>query len=135
MMTLDEYQAEAVKTLHKDADPIYLAGKLMREAAEVAEPLLKFRYHGKALDQAALMHELGDTLWYLATLADLMGWSLDDVAAANVANERLRLLLRQPALFDPDVAELRILCRVLGGRLKIRRVEFAEGGVFEYVIP
>lgn len=51
------------------------------------------------------------------------------------ADERLRLLLRLPALFDPDIAELRILCRVLGVRLKIRRVEFAEGGVFEYVIP
>lgn len=90
MMTLDEYQAEAVKTLHKGADPIYLAGKLMCEAAEVAEPLLKRHYHGKALDRAALMHELGDTLWYLATLADLMGWSLDDVAAANVAKLRAR---------------------------------------------
>lgn len=36
------------------------------------------------------MHELGDTLWYLATLADLMGWSLDDVAAANVIKLRAR---------------------------------------------
>ena len=51
------------------------------------------------------------------------------------ADERLRLLLRQPALFDPDVAELRVLCRVLGVRLKIRRVEFTEGGVSEYLIP
>lgn len=51
------------------------------------------------------------------------------------ADERLRLLLRQPALFDPDLAELRILCRVLGVRLKIRRVDLADGAVSEYVIP
>lgn len=51
------------------------------------------------------------------------------------ADERLRQILRQPALFVPDLAELRVLCRVLGVRLKIRRVEFTEGGVSDYLIP
>lgn len=51
------------------------------------------------------------------------------------AAQRLRLLLSQPALFDPDVKELRILCRVLGVRLKIRRVDLADGDISEYVIP
>lgn len=89
-MTLDEYQAEAEKTVHPSADAVYLAGKLMCEAAEVAEPIFKLRYHGKLLDVNATLQELGDVLWYVATLAAAMGLSLEDVGAANVEKLRQR---------------------------------------------
>ena len=89
-MTLDEYQAAAVQTLHPSADIIYLAGKLMCEAAETAEPLLKLRYHGKTYDEAALVEELGDVLWYVATLAHTLDLTLGEVAAGNVAKLRQR---------------------------------------------
>lgn len=88
--TLDGYQEEALRTLHPDADIIYLAGKLMCEAAEVAEPLLKARYHGKEIEDNALRDELGDVLWYVATLADALGLTLAEVATANVAKLRAR---------------------------------------------
>lgn len=88
--TLDGYQEEALRTLHPDADVIYLAGKLLCEAAEVAEPLLKLRYHGKPIADDALRDELGDVLWYVATLADALGLSLAEVATANVAKLRAR---------------------------------------------
>lgn len=89
-MTLDDYQAAAVQTLHPAADIIYLAGKLMCESAEAAEPLLKLRYHGKTYDEAALVEELGDVLWYVATLAHALGLTLDEVATGNVAKLRKR---------------------------------------------
>lgn len=89
-MTLDEYQQEAVKTLHPAADSIYLAGKLMCEAAEVAEPLFKLRYHGKQVDLTDVAGELGDVLWYVATLADALDLSLDAIAAMNVRKLRRR---------------------------------------------
>lgn len=90
MMTLDEYQAEAVKTLHPSADSVYLAGKLMCEAAEVAEPILKLRYHGKLLSVNETVAELGDVLWYAAALAEKVGVSLGDVAQANINKLRQR---------------------------------------------
>lgn len=89
-MELNEYQREALKTLHADADYVYLAGKLMCEAAEVAEPLFKARYHGKPLDMVDVAKELGDVLWYVATLADALGLELDAVAGMNLRKLRQR---------------------------------------------
>lgn len=89
-MTLDEYQAEAERTVHPDADVVYLAGKLMCESAEVAEPILKLKYHQKPVALDDLRNELGDVLWYAAVLAAKLGLSLDDVAAGNVAKLRAR---------------------------------------------
>lgn len=50
------------------------------------------------------------------------------------ADQRLRALLRQPCLFDPDVAELAACAAALGRRLRLRRVDFATGDAVEYVI-
>ncbi len=50
------------------------------------------------------------------------------------ADQRLRALLRQPCLFDPDVAELAACAAALGRRLRLRRVDFVTGDTVEYVI-
>ena len=34
--------------------------------------------------EAGLKAELGDILWFVAGLADVMGWSLDEVAEQNI---------------------------------------------------
>ncbi len=89
-MTLNEYQAEAAKTLNEGADSVYLASKLVIEAAEAAQPIIKHKYHGKILSIATVEDELGDVLWYLATLANGLGLTLEDVAQHNVAKLRER---------------------------------------------
>jgi len=38
-----------------------------------------------AADRDELVKELGDVLWYVATLARYLGTTLDDVASLNVA--------------------------------------------------
>ncbi len=89
-MTFLEYQQEALKTLHPSGDAMYLATKLMCEAAEVTEPIAKNTYHGKHLDSEVIADELGDVLWYLATLANLFGYTLDEIVEKNIAKIRAR---------------------------------------------
>ena len=89
-MTLNEYQDEAKQTRGTQCDRLYLGVKLLEEASEASQPVIKEHYHGKAVDVSHLMDELGDVLWYIATLADDFGWSLQDVAEYNIQKLRNR---------------------------------------------
>ncbi len=90
-MTFDKYQQKALKTrLMKADDPnlmYYLALGLTGEAGEIANKLKKIiRDHdgdGATIDKDDIKGELGDVLWYLANLADIIGISFDDVATYN----------------------------------------------------
>jgi len=71
---------------------------LTGEAGETADLVKKFIGHGHALDDDKLMNELGDTLWYLAVIADMMGYSLEDIAKRNIE----KLKSRYPDGFDEE---------------------------------
>lgn len=73
------------------------------EAGEVADLIKKHLFHDKPLDDAALLRELGDVLWYLSYLAQATGHTLEEVALANV--EKLRK--RYPNGFSPEAAAAR----------------------------
>ena len=95
-MTLDEYQA-AIVGFDTNTTGVYdlrdgtyvdkILG-LVGEAGEVADKYKKvIRDHGSVLseaDRVALVTELGDVLWYVATLARYLGVGLDEVATLNV---------------------------------------------------
>lgn len=90
-MQLNEYQAEAIRTKQDNADTLYLAGKLASESAgEVLQPILKHIYHGAYLDVDGVIEEVGDCLWYVATLADAMGVTLEELAQQNIDKLRQR---------------------------------------------
>lgn len=65
------------------------------EGGEIAEPIKKFVFHGKDLDVPALSKEIGDVLWYLAVLADAIGYPLSRIMAENVAKLEARHLAKQ----------------------------------------
>lgn len=86
-MSPDDFQAKCLRTVKSapGRDTLLLCGLgIGGEAGEVIEPIKKHAFHGKDLDAAHVAKEIGDVLWYLAVLADSIGWKLSDVMAENV---------------------------------------------------
>ena len=92
-MKFSEYQEKAIKTAVYPANVAlpYLALGLAGEAAEVANKVKKtirgdYDNDPERAEEAlnAVAMELGDTLWYIAVLANELDANLDLVAAANV---------------------------------------------------
>ena len=73
------------------------------EAGEVADMIKKHLGHGHDLDRDKLIKELGDCLWYTATLAKLIGCTLSDVAQQNVE----KLAKRYPGGFSEFLSKFR----------------------------
>lgn len=95
-MTLDDYATKAITTLHTDhalSDDMSAAllsqvFGLVGEGGEVAEKFKKLiRDKQGAIspeDTAEILKELGDVLWYVNSIATLLGSSLEEVAAKNL---------------------------------------------------
>jgi NTP pyrophosphatase (non-canonical NTP hydrolase) len=89
-MTLDEYQKRALSTNINPGTHVFFDRMfgLVGEAGELSDKVKKWIRDDGAdwdkLDKPAMMAELGDVLWYVATLADTLGFTLDEVAQYNV---------------------------------------------------
>jgi NTP pyrophosphatase (non-canonical NTP hydrolase) len=97
-MTLDEYQDLAIESAIYDPafSILYPALKLAGEAGEVSEKIGKRLrdYEGDFTDpewQDSVAKELGDVLWYIAALARDIGWTLEEVAEANLSKLASRM--------------------------------------------
>jgi len=88
-MTLNEYQEKALETAiySENYKVIYPALGLAGEAGEVSDKVKKIiRDDNQILtdDKAkAIAMEIGDVLWYCATLSNDLGFTLEDVAEMN----------------------------------------------------
>ena len=88
-MTLNEYQEKALETAvyPQEFKIIYTALGLNGEAGEVADKVKKvIRDNDNEFDDARkkeLAKELGDVLWYVATLSNDIGYSLENIAKMN----------------------------------------------------
>ena len=95
-MRMDEFQEAARRTAiyGERFQVIYPALGLASEAGEVAGKVKKvLRDQEGGFDAPsieAIGDELGDVLWYVATLAADLGLSLDDIATGNVEKLRSR---------------------------------------------
>jgi NTP pyrophosphatase (non-canonical NTP hydrolase) len=88
-MDFDDYQKQALKTLLPSSNNIpYVALGLINEAGEVAGKIKKWIRDNEQdidkLDKDAIADELGDTLWYLTMLAQLLDLKLSSVAQKNI---------------------------------------------------
>jgi NTP pyrophosphatase (non-canonical NTP hydrolase) len=85
MNNFKEYQKKAVEfAIYPEAyKVIYPTLGLCGEAGEVAEKVKKQVRDGN-FNRHEVAKELGDVLWYLANLANDIGYSLSEVAAINV---------------------------------------------------
>ena len=93
-MTLNEYQQHALETAiyPDDRRIIYPTLGLTGEAGEVADKVKKVirDAHEEFTPEKKLeiVKEIGDVMWYCATLARDLGYELDDVARSSRPDRR-----------------------------------------------
>ena len=77
------------------------------EAGELLDAVKKHVYYGKPLDRVNLFEEVGDLFWYMAILADELGFSFDDAMKKNIAKleARYKSGFTQEAALHRDLAK------------------------------
>lgn len=63
---------------------------LSTESAELVDALKKHLMYGKPLDIVNLKEEAADCMWYLALLADAVGFTFEEVMETNIAKLKAR---------------------------------------------
>lgn len=95
-MTLNEYQQKALETAIYPSPIIYPALGLSGESGEVADKVKKvLRDNNSNFSEEKkreIAMEVGDVLWYCATLTNDIGYTLDQVAKMNYEKLRSRQL-------------------------------------------
>lgn len=98
-MQLDDFQGAALRTAiypgrQRIGGLVYATLGLANEAGEVAGKLKKVirdEQGAVTVDSGeALLDELGDVLWYVAVVADELGYDLETVARRNIDKLRSR---------------------------------------------
>lgn len=100
-MMLNEYQSLAARTINpKLSNDEMLMHALHEIASECGEihSLFQKAYQGHPLDENVLLLEVGDLLWGASEICTAKGWSLDDVAYANI----IKLKNRYPDGFSEE---------------------------------
>ena len=143
-MNADDYQREAARTLITEPDHGFSGNELMLmwcalglggEAGEVLDHLKKGICHQHGIDRDTLIEELGDLLWYVASICELAGIPLGLVLARNIeklekrypngyssADSKARVdqpVTALPELPNPEVGDLD-LCKMCGNQIVYR---------------
>jgi len=86
MKDFNEYNefVKSMKVYPEKHAIVYPALGLIGEAGEITEKVKKWLRGDTELDKEGILKELGDPLWYITSLADDLGFTLQDVVDANV---------------------------------------------------
>ncbi|KOP81992.1 nucleotide pyrophosphohydrolase [Bacillus sp. FJAT-21945] len=99
-MKLNDYQQVSQRTMPASDDKgvsNYALG-LVCEAGEVGDIIKKEVFHGHEVDRKKIKDELGDVLHYLAGLATMYGFTLEQIAMTNIE----KLMKRYPDGFSTE---------------------------------
>ena len=105
-ITLNEYQIAARRTQNTalrlfETREHALKG-LMAEVGEIMS-LYQKQLQGHTFDEGSLKLEIGDVLWMISELCDCYGWTLEEVAEANIS----KLRVRYPERFTTEQSKAR----------------------------
>lgn len=87
-MRSEEFEVYVEQQCKDYVTPIYCAIALAEEAGEVCGWYKKYVLRGNPNDKLSkkdLLEELGDVLFYLTRMANLYGWTLEEIMAGNKA--------------------------------------------------
>lgn len=100
-MTLNEYQELARRTqngeLNQEQRMLHALHGLAAEVGEIHGIYQKW-YQGHGVDDHEIALEMGDVMWFLVELCDVLGVTLEDVARMNIE----KLKKRYPEGFDAE---------------------------------
>lgn len=100
-MEFREYQALARRTQNKELMPVerrlHALHGMSAEVGEIHSIYQKF-YQGHPVKKDELEAELGDLMWFIAELCDVIGADMDEVAQGNIG----KLTKRYPEGFDAE---------------------------------
>ena len=103
-MDFKEYQKLAIRTcsdLGSDvANTTHMILGMITEVGEFADPYKKHWAYGKELDEVNVKEELGDLMWYIASLCEMKGWDLNKICETNIN----KLKSRYPEKFTSEKA-------------------------------
>lgn len=100
-MKLNEYQNRAARTINTAKTTQQLTNHALHGmAAEVGEihGIYQKAHQGHEIDPEELKKEVGDVLWMIAEYCTVQGWTLEEVAQANID----KLLGRYPNGFEEN---------------------------------
>ncbi len=83
-MTLNEYQSRVQRTFQgKNACLENALLGIAGEAGEIVDYVKKVKYQGHPYDPKVMLDEMGDLLFYIANLARICGYTLQEIAEHN----------------------------------------------------
>lgn len=106
-LSLNDYQNLSKRTLPKGKHSETLTNMalgLVCEAGEVGDHIKKHVFHGHDLDDDKVKKELGDSFFYLAGVATLLGYTLEEIGTMNIE----KLMKRFPNGFNEEDSKKRV---------------------------
>lgn len=101
-MQLREYQEKSKRTMNMDLEKREALSNMIfgitGETGEVVDLFKKHLFQGHDLDIQHLKEELGDVMFYMVNLCNLIGVQMEDVIEGNYN----KLLKRYPEGFDVE---------------------------------
>jgi NTP pyrophosphatase (non-canonical NTP hydrolase) len=92
-INLKEYQELCKRTAKpfedKEKEAACYGLGISGEAGDVSGCIKKTLFHGDDQTQG-IRENLGDTMWYIAMIANLYGWNLEEVLTENIAKLKKR---------------------------------------------